>query len=136
MFFEVTIGHLVHSGGDVADFFIEHSHMLALKPISSPNSGFRPCQLGALHSVAAHFSVYDEPAIVSLPTGYGKTAVIMALPFVGLKPCAGGGTHGCAETTDLGPLRRTVDATQAQGLTGGGRKSSCTSTEGQAIERR
>jgi len=26
--------------------------------------------------------VYDEPAIVSLPTGYGKTAVIMALPFV------------------------------------------------------
>ncbi|MFY1960345.1 DEAD/DEAH box helicase family protein [Achromobacter xylosoxidans] len=56
--------------------------MLALKPISSPNSGFRPGQLGALHSVAAHFSVYDEPAIVSLPTGYGKTAVIMALPFL------------------------------------------------------
>lgn len=66
----------------MADFFIEHSHMLALKPISSPNSGFRPGQLGALHSVAAHFSVYDEPAIVSLPTGYGKTAVIMALPFL------------------------------------------------------
>jgi superfamily II DNA or RNA helicase len=38
--------------------------------------------LFALHAVLSHFSVFEEPAIVSLPTGYGKTAVIMALPFV------------------------------------------------------
>jgi len=55
---------------------------LALRPLDKPNSGLRPGQLGALHSVLAHFSVYDDPALVSLPTGYGKTAVLMALPFL------------------------------------------------------
>ncbi|MBV2143746.1 DEAD/DEAH box helicase family protein [Falsochrobactrum sp. TDYN1] len=55
---------------------------LALNLIGAPNTGFRPGQLGALHSVLAHFSVYDEPAILSLPTGYGKTALLMALPFL------------------------------------------------------
>ncbi|ARM91059.1 DEAD/DEAH box type DNA/RNA helicase protein (plasmid) [Rhizobium sp. CIAT894] len=64
------------------NFFRDHSGALALRPLGAPNSGFRPGQLGALHSVVSHFSVFDEPAIVSLPTGYGKTAVIMALPFV------------------------------------------------------
>ena len=54
----------------------------ALRPLDKPNTGMRPGQLGALHSVLAHFSVYDEPALVSLPTGYGKTAVLMALPFL------------------------------------------------------
>ncbi|WP_186056791.1 DEAD/DEAH box helicase [Burkholderia gladioli] len=63
-------------------FFGDHGSTLALRPLGGPNSGFRPGQLGALHSAVSHFSVYDEPAIVSLPTGYGKTAVIMALPFV------------------------------------------------------
>ena len=66
----------------MADFFLNHAGDLAMRPLGSPNSGFRPGQLGALHSVASHFSVYDDPAIVSLPTGYGKTAIIMALPFV------------------------------------------------------
>lgn len=55
---------------------------LTLRLLGAPNTGFRPGQLGALHSVLAHFSVYDEPAILSLPTGYGKTALLMALPFV------------------------------------------------------
>ncbi len=64
------------------DFFRNHADRLALRPLTEPNSGFRPGQLGALHSVVSHFSVYEEPAVVSLPTGYGKTAVIMALPFV------------------------------------------------------
>lgn len=55
---------------------------LALSLVGGPNTGFRPGQLGALHSALAHFSVYDEPAILSLPTGYGKTALLMALPFL------------------------------------------------------
>ena len=50
--------------------------------IETPNRGFRPGQLGALHAVQAHLSVYEEPCTVCLPTGYGKTAVMMALPFV------------------------------------------------------
>lgn len=64
------------------EFFVTHADALALRPLTSPNTGFRPGQLGALHSAVSHFSVYDEPAIISLPTGYGKTAIIMALPFV------------------------------------------------------
>lgn len=49
---------------------------------AAPNQGFRSGQLGALHAVLAHFSVHDDPAIVCLPTGYGKTSVMMALPFL------------------------------------------------------
>ncbi|WP_238539554.1 DEAD/DEAH box helicase family protein [Pseudomonas sp. GM16] len=35
-----------------------------------------------MHAVLAHFSVQDYPAIVSLPTGYGKTSLMMALPLL------------------------------------------------------
>jgi len=63
-------------------FFLNHSTEVALRPLGTPNSGFRPGQLGALHATVSHFSVYEEPAILSLPTGYGKTAVLMALPFI------------------------------------------------------
>lgn len=61
-------------------YFTEND--ISLRLVGAPNTGFRPGQLGALHSVLAHFSVYDEPAILSLPTGYGKTALLMALPFL------------------------------------------------------
>ena len=64
------------------EFFTERGDAIALRALGAPNRGFRPGQLGALHAVVSHFPVFDEPAIVSLPTGYGKTAVIMALPFV------------------------------------------------------
>ena len=64
------------------NYFRDQANAISFKPIAGPNTGFRPGQLGALHAVVSHFSVYDEPAIVSLPTGYGKTAVIMALPFI------------------------------------------------------
>lgn len=65
------------------DFFIEQVGKLNLfQQNESPNRGFRPGQLGALHAVMAHFSVQDDPAIVCLPTGYGKTALMMALPML------------------------------------------------------
>jgi superfamily II DNA or RNA helicase len=44
--------------------------------------GLRLPQLGAIHAVAAHFASRSEPAIVTMPTGSGKTAVLMAVPFV------------------------------------------------------
>lgn len=52
------------------------------KQTSTPNQGFRPGQLGAIHAVLAHASVHDDPAIVCLPTGYGKTSLMMALPLL------------------------------------------------------
>lgn len=52
------------------------------KQVTTPNQGFRPGQLGAMHAVLAHESVHDDPAIVCLPTGYGKTSLMMALPLL------------------------------------------------------
>jgi len=45
--------------------------------------GFRKAQLGAIHSIARHFSLYDtEPALVVMPTGSGKTAVLALSPYL------------------------------------------------------
>ncbi|MHA6671354.1 DEAD/DEAH box helicase [Enterobacter mori] len=64
-------------------YFRDQAGLLNLfKQSDTPNQGFRPGQLGALHSVMAHFSVQDDPAIICLPTGYGKTSLMMALPYV------------------------------------------------------
>lgn len=65
------------------DYFAQHAGALNLSAqTTTPNRGFRPGQLGALHAVLAHASVHDDPAIVCLPTGYGKTSVMMALPLL------------------------------------------------------
>lgn len=45
------------------------------------NAGFRSAQLGAIHSAAAHFAVRKEPAIITMPTGSGKTAVLISTAF-------------------------------------------------------
>ncbi|WP_145855378.1 DEAD/DEAH box helicase [Pedobacter suwonensis] len=52
-------------------------------PISENGSkGFRNAQIGALHSISGHFTLHDkEPAIVVMPTGTGKTGVLMASAF-------------------------------------------------------
>lgn len=44
--------------------------------------GLRTAQLGAIHAIAAHFSTRHEPAVVTMPTGSGKTAVLLAAAFV------------------------------------------------------
>lgn len=44
--------------------------------------GFREAQLGAIHAIAAHFVTREEPGIVTMPTGAGKTAVLIAAAFV------------------------------------------------------
>lgn len=67
----------------MADFFVQQKGALSLTAQgATPNKGFRAGQLGALHAVLAHVSVHDDPAIVCLPTGYGKTSVMMALPML------------------------------------------------------
>ncbi len=40
--------------------------------------GFRPPQLGALHAIASHWTIADEPGLVVMPTGTGKTEVMIA----------------------------------------------------------
>lgn len=46
------------------------------------HGGFRRAQLGALYSIGAHFFYNSEPGIITMPTGSGKTAVIMCAPFL------------------------------------------------------
>jgi superfamily II DNA or RNA helicase len=56
-------------------------------PISEDPSqkGFRNAQLGALHSIGSHFTNRSDPAIITMPTGSGKTAVLIAAAFL-LRP--------------------------------------------------
>jgi type I site-specific restriction endonuclease len=44
--------------------------------------GFRLAQLGAIHAPAAHFAARTEPGIITMPTGSGKTTVLIASAFV------------------------------------------------------
>lgn len=41
--------------------------------------GLRSPQIGALHAIAAHWSLSNDPAIVVMPTGTGKTEVMLAV---------------------------------------------------------
>ena len=41
--------------------------------------GLRPPQIGALHSILAHWSISKEPAIIVMPTGTGKTETMLSL---------------------------------------------------------
>lgn len=45
--------------------------------------GFRPPQIGALHAVAAHWSVSNKPALIVMPTGTGKTEVMLSCMILG-----------------------------------------------------
>ncbi|MCB4320621.1 DEAD/DEAH box helicase family protein [Alcaligenes sp. 13f] len=63
-------------------YFQDNASRLIIREGTAPNSGLRRGQVGALHALAAHFIERHEPAIVSLPTGYGKTAVLTAACFL------------------------------------------------------
>lgn len=47
-----------------------------------PRGSLRRGQLGAIFAAGAHFSTSREPAILSLPSGAGKSGVMTALPFI------------------------------------------------------
>jgi superfamily II DNA or RNA helicase len=44
--------------------------------------GLRRAQRGAIHAIASHFTLRDEPAIIVMPTGSGKTAVLMMSAYI------------------------------------------------------
>ena len=56
-------------------------------PIDSEDSpGFRKAQLGAIYSIGSYFTLNDmRAAILVMPTGSGKTAVLMLAPYLLLK---------------------------------------------------
>src|SRR5581483_228164 len=61
-------------------YFSDHYNRLTY-PILAGETGLYNAQLGAIHAIASHFTVEDQPAVVTMPTGSGKTAVLMMTPF-------------------------------------------------------
>lgn len=51
-------------------------------PPQAEGTGVRRAQLGACFAIGQHFSVSSETALVVLPTGAGKTAVMTISPFL------------------------------------------------------
>ena len=45
-------------------------------------TGLRNAQVGGIHAVAAHFTLSKLPAIIVMPTGSGKTAVLCLTPYL------------------------------------------------------
>src|SRR5438094_893978 len=78
--------HLVSNSVANTNHGYFRKHADAVNPWSNYDSGqgLRECQMGAFWAVWSHFSCSNEPALVSLPTGAGKTALMIALSF-GLK---------------------------------------------------
>lgn len=63
-------------------YFQDHYNNFKFALKVDPAPGLRPAQLGAIHAAAAHFVTRSEPAIITMPTGSGKTAVLIAAAFV------------------------------------------------------
>ena len=59
-----------------------YKNLVLLSHNASEHNGYRNAQLGALYSIGAHFFYNNEPGIITMPTGSGKTAVIMSAPFL------------------------------------------------------
>lgn len=64
------------------NYFADHYADFRWPIARARSQGLRLPQWGALHAIAAHFSAKTEPAIVTMPTGAGKTAVLMGAAFV------------------------------------------------------
>lgn len=64
--------------------YFENHYNKITYPIDSPSEkGLRNAQLGAIHAVSAFYSVNNDiAAIVIMPTGSGKTAVLMLVPYL------------------------------------------------------
>ena len=63
-------------------YFSDHYSFFRYPLQVGDSPGFRLAQLGAIHAAAAHFVNRSEPGIVTMPTGSGKTAVLIAAAFV------------------------------------------------------
>lgn len=63
-------------------YFANNYHAIRYPVSEEGQPGLRKAQIGAIHSIASHFTISKKPGIVIMPTGTGKTAVLMMCPFV------------------------------------------------------
>lgn len=69
-------------GGGDGTYFREHYPQVRFPIARAGQPGLRRGQIGALHSIAAHFALKNVPAVVTMPTGSGKTVVIGLAAFL------------------------------------------------------
>lgn len=58
-------------------YFSDHYKDITYPVGKDGEPGLHNAQIGAIHAIASHFTLNKEPAIITLPTGSGKTAVLM-----------------------------------------------------------
>lgn len=63
-------------------YFSDNYSKLTFPLTNGDNPGFREAQRGALFAIGSHFSGRNDPAIITMPTGTGKTAVLQASAFL------------------------------------------------------
>jgi len=61
-------------------YFLDNNQLFNLDNIFK-EGGLRECQQGALLAAWSHFTTSDEPAVISMPTGSGKTDLMTCLSF-------------------------------------------------------
>lgn len=66
----------------MAYFETNYGHLSYPIQESDATPGFRLAQVGAIHAASAHFVTRGDPGIITMPTGSGKTAVLIASAFV------------------------------------------------------
>jgi len=62
-------------------FWEQQKHLNLQVKEEEHKQGLRECQIGAFWATCAHFTASNSPALIVMPTGSGKTAVIMLLAF-------------------------------------------------------
>lgn len=63
-------------------YFAQHYQALSYPLATEGESGLYNAQIGAIHEIASYFTLHEKPAVVTMPTGSGKTAVLMMAPYV------------------------------------------------------
>ncbi len=61
-------------------FFINNKKHFNLE-VNKNKIGFRKCQKGAVWAVKSYYTKTNKPALISMPTGSGKTALMIAICF-------------------------------------------------------
>lgn len=64
-------------------YFEKHYKHLKYVKATSTTPGLRNAQIGAIHALSSYFTIHrNKAAIIVMPTGSGKTAVLMMAPYV------------------------------------------------------
>ncbi len=63
-------------------YFFNYYNRVKLPIQDNENPGLRNSQIGAIHSILTHFTLREDPAIVVMPTGSGKTAVLILSAYL------------------------------------------------------